>query len=273
MSANLTLRSLPAALLAQHAVLGLNDADGPERPWTHSLLFAPVLGGFGCLPLTEADVATGAKAVNSPGTEEVAMGPEATAQWAALEEDLARNQARQAEQSALIGELEILTTEPAMVTVKPSGDTAEKNDTAGPLSIPSPLHGGSVVKPFLRTPALQQDYSRYWAEQNLNHLAGSDALRILARYIILQAKGTAPPQALENACSEVERVTTDARRLAEQTLARWKTRLQEERVILAGLITEAQRLREAQRSYWLLRAAARPPIGFDGCRSVGEWPE
>jgi hypothetical protein len=47
--------------------------------------------------------------------------------------------------------LHLLTTEPAMVMANPSGDTAKKGGIAGPLFATSLLHGGSVVKLFLRT--------------------------------------------------------------------------------------------------------------------------
>jgi hypothetical protein len=65
-----------------------------------------------------------------------------------------------ARRAILRGEIQLLTTEPALVTVKPSGDTAEKNDTAGPLSIPSPLHGGSVVKNSRAIPGSQPSWAR-----------------------------------------------------------------------------------------------------------------
>lgn len=54
--------------------------------------------------------------------------------------------ALQIEHPNLINAFYHLTTEPAMVTVEPSGDTAKKDGLAGPLSDPSLLYGGSVVK-------------------------------------------------------------------------------------------------------------------------------
>ena len=199
-----------------------------------------------------------------------AVGCPVSNQLAALERAIARNASRQAEESALIGDLEFLTTEPAMVTAKPSGDTAEKNDTAGPLSYPSPLHGGSVVKTPLRTPTLQRDYAQYWARQNAYHLAGIKALTVLARYLILEAKGIATRQELENARDDVERVTAAARLLAEQTLARWQARLHEARSTLDDLRLEAQRLHKEHLLHAVRAPADRPLLGFDGCRSSAE---
>jgi len=68
-----------------------------------------------------------------------------------LEQRLAGSHVLQTSHAELVGYLHLLTTEPAMVMANPSGDTAKKGGIAGPLFAPSLLHGGSVVKPFLRT--------------------------------------------------------------------------------------------------------------------------
>ncbi len=72
-----------------------------------------------------------------------------------LEERLGRNHGLLVKSADLVGDLHLLTTEPAMVMDNPSGDTAKKGDIAGPLFAPSLLHGGSVVKLLLSTSALQ----------------------------------------------------------------------------------------------------------------------
>lgn len=59
--------------------------------------------------------------------------------------------ALQPDRTFLVGDISLLTTELVMVMDYPSGDTAKKGGIAGPLFAPSLLHGGSVVKPFLRT--------------------------------------------------------------------------------------------------------------------------
>lgn len=284
------MRCLPPAVLAEHTVENLWAEQGPERAWIYWLLLAGVIGALASLPFIEVDLSVRAPGSVRPATErtllrsavagrldqvfardnqQVRLGqPLLTIRSQDLDERLARNQALQSEHAALVGDLQLLTTEPAMVTVKPSGDTAEKGDTAGPLSLPSPLHGGSVVKTLFQTPALQQDHAQYWAHQNSFELAGRKALAEFARKAVLEAKGIATRQELENARYEVERITAEARLLAEQTLARWQMRLEEERSLLAGLRSEAQRLREEQSLYTLLAPADGQLLGFDGW-SVG----
>lgn len=286
MPVNPSSHRFPPARLAEHTVESLFAEHGPERAWTYWLLLAGVIGALASLPLIGVDVSVRAAGLVRPETERIQIRPAVSGHLVEilardnervrsgqpllairsrdLEERLGRNQVRQIEQAELIGDLELLTTEPAMVTVKPSGDTAEKNDTAGPLSIPSPLHGGSVVKIPFKTPALQQDYAQYWAHQNSVSLAGRKASTELARAVLLEAKGIATRQELENARYEVERITAEARLLAEQTLARWQTRLHEERSALAALLSEAERLREEQLLYTLLAPADGQLLGFDG---------
>jgi HlyD family secretion protein len=95
-------------------------------------------------------------------------------------------------------------------------------------------------------------------------VAGRKALTELARCVILEAKGIATRQELENARYEVERVTAEARLLAGQTLARWQARLQDERSILAGLLSEEKQLREEQRLYTLRAPADGQLLELEG---------
>jgi HlyD family secretion protein len=180
-----------------------------------------------------------------------------------LEERLARNAALQAEHAALIGDLILLTTEPALVTVPPSGDTVGNGDTAGPLSSPSPLRGGSVVK-LLQAPALAQEHAQFRAQQHASLLAETKARSNLARYTKLEARGIATRQELENARYEAERLQAESRLHVEQVLARWQSRLRDERAVLAGLEADAQRL-AAEQALHVVRAPAEGQlIGFNG---------
>jgi HlyD family secretion protein len=121
-----------------------------------------------------------------------------------------------------------------------------------------------VVKTPFKTAALQQDYVQYWAQQGSFDLAGRKALTEFARQAMLEARGIATRQELENARYEVDRITAEARLLAEQTLARWQKRLEDERFALAGLLSEEQRLREEQLLYVLRAPADGQLLGFDG---------
>lgn len=277
MPTSASIREFSSAADARDTVESLFTEQGPDQPWIYRWLLAGAVAALISLPLIKVDVSVRAFGLVRPAIERMQLRTAVSGHLEAvmardnervkmdqpllvirsrdLEERLALNQARQGEHLALIDDLRLLTTEPAMVTANPSGDTAGKDDTAGPLSIPSPLHGGSVVKPTFKTGALQQDYIQYWAQQNPLELAGRKALKEFARQVVLETKGIATRQELENARYEVERITTEARLLAEQTLARWQTRLATERTALAGLESEHQRLREEQLLY-VLRAPA-----------------
>ncbi len=86
-----------------------------------------------------------------------------------LQEHLGRNHGLQVEPADLVGDLHLLTTEPALVMDNPSGDSAKKGGIAGPLFAPSLLHGGSVVKSFLRTATRQRHlaWPQPWREPDI----------------------------------------------------------------------------------------------------------
>lgn len=129
---------------------------GPQRPWTYWMILAGVTAALGGLVLPTAERVDLRTAVSGHIAGLLARDNERAQLWQPLvvirsrdlKERLARNHALQTAPADLIGSLHLLTTEPVMVTVNPSGDTAKKDDIAGPLFATSLLHGGSVVKPF-----------------------------------------------------------------------------------------------------------------------------
>lgn len=168
-----TLSPLLPAQAAMHTMESLYALHGPQRPWTYWLILAGMIAMLGSLPFIEVDVSVRVFGLVRPRTERVDVRPAVSGHIAEvlardnervrlgqplvvirsrdLAERLARNHALQAAHADLIGDLHHLTTEPVMVTVNPSGDTAKKDGIAGPLFPPPLLHDGSVVKPFLRT--------------------------------------------------------------------------------------------------------------------------
>jgi HlyD family secretion protein len=288
-SAQLEPRYFPAAG-AGDTIEGLYALHGRQRPWTYWLVLAGVAGALASLPLIKVDVSVRAPGLVRPTTERTEIRPAVSGHIAEvlahdnervrfgqpllvvrsrdLEERLSRNHALQADYADLIGDLHFLTTEPAVVTVESSGDTAQKDEPAGPLAKPSSRHGGSVVKPSLGTSALQQEWAQFHAQQESSLLAETKARTELARYAELEAKGIATRQELENARYEAGRRQAESRVLIEQTLARWQTRLRDERTALAGLKSEAHRLQEERSQYTLRAPADGQLMGFNGW-SVG----
>jgi multidrug resistance efflux pump len=277
--------------LAQHTVESLYAAHGAQRPWTYWLVLLGALGALACLPLIKVDVSVRAAGLVRPTMERVEIRPAVSGHIAEvlgrdnervrsgqpllvirsrdLEQRLARNQARQAEHADLIHDLHILTTEPVVVTALPSGDTAKKDVIAGPLFVPSLLYEGSVVKPPLRTAALRQERTQLTTQQESYRLAETKARTELTRYTVLEARGIATRQELENARYEAERLHAESRLLIEQTQVRWQARLREERLAQAALISEAERLLEEKAHYTLRAPADGQLMGFNGWSTGG----
>jgi multidrug resistance efflux pump len=280
---------LPAQL-AQHTVESLYASHGPQRPWIYWLLLSGAIGGMASLPLIKIDVSVRAPGLVRPTLERVEVRPAVSGHIAQvlgqdnqnvqsgqpllvigspdLEERLARNQALQAEHAELMHDLQILTTEPVVVTGNPSGDTAKRDVIAGPLFVTSLLYEGSVVKPLLRTAALRQEYTQLETQLKAWHLAETKARNELARSTVLEARGIATRQELEAARFEAERLQAESQLLVAETLVRWESRLREERSAAAALISEAERLREEKAHYTLRAPASGQLLGF-GRWSVG----
>lgn len=255
------------------------------------MILAGMIAALGSLPLVKVDISVRAAGLVRPVTERVEVRPAVSGHIAQvlsrdnervqlgqpllvirsrdLEERLARNHALQAEHADLVGDLHLLTTEPVMVMGNPSGDTVKKDGIAGPLFASSLLHGGSVVKPFLRTAALKQEQAQLFAQQESYRLAENKAGNELTRYTILEAKGIATRQELENASYEVQRLQAESRLLLEQTLARWQARLRDELMAQASLVSEAERLREEQTLYTIRAPADGQLVGFNGWSAGG----
>jgi multidrug resistance efflux pump len=283
--------SLLPAELAQHTVESLYASHGAQRVWTYWLLLFGAIGLLASLPLIKVDVSVRAAGLVRPTMERAEVRPAVSGHIAEvlgrdnervrsgqpllvigsrdLEERLARNQALQAEHAALIHDLHILTTEPVVVTGNPSGDTTEKDVIAGPLFVPSLFYEGSVVKPLLRTAALRQEQTQFAAQWESRRLAQAKARHELARYTLLEARGIATRQELENASYEAERSQAESRLLIEQTLVRWQARLREEHLTQAALLSEAERLRE-EKAHYILRAPADGQLmGFNAWSAGG----
>jgi multidrug resistance efflux pump len=284
-------QSLLPAQLAQHTVESLYASHGSQRAWTYWVLLLGAVGGLASLPLIKVDVSVRAAGLVRPTMERVEVRPAVSGPITEvlgrdnelvrsgqpllvigsrdLEERLARNQARQAEHAELIHDLNILTTEPVVVTAQPSGDTARKDVIAGPLFVPSLLYEGSVVKPLLRTAALRQERMQLMTQQESHRLAETKARNELTRYTVLEARGIATRQELEHARYEAERLHAESRLLIEQTQVRWQARLREERLAQAALISEAARLLEEKVHYTLRAPADGQLMGFNGLSAGG----
>jgi len=278
---------LPAGL-AQDTVESLYAGHGPQRPWTYWVILAGVLGALGCLPLIKVDVSVRASGLVRPATERTELRPAVSGQIAEvfvrendrvhagqpllvfrsrdLEERLARNRAQQAERSALIEDLVLLTAnehEGTQTRGKPAADNADTADKKGQdgisSSVPSALSAGNF-----ETAALRADYAQFRAQLDSYRLAETKARNELARYTTLAAKGIATQQELDNARYEAERLQAESKLLGEQALARWQARLRDERTTLADLVSEEQRLVEEQTHYTLRAPTDGVLVGFMG---------
>ncbi len=255
---------LPAEL-AGHTVESLYAMHGPQRPWTYWLVLAGVIGALVSLPLIKVDISVRALGMVRPATGRAELRPAVAAQISRvlvkdndqvkagqpllilssgdLDERRARNQALQAERSALIADLTQITTQ-----------------VGGGRS------SGAID---FQTPALRQELAQYLAQLDSYRLAETKVRNELARYTILAGKGIATQQELDNARYEAERLQAETRLLKEQTLSRWQSRLREERTAFAGLVSDEQRLDEEMRHYSVRAPADGVLIGFTGWSAGG----
>lgn len=253
---------IPASV-GENTVEHLYAMHGPARPWIYWLLLAGVIGSLASLPFVMVDVSIRAAGLVRPTTARAELRPAVSGHIAEVlarenetvragqpllmirsrdvEERLARNHALQAEHAALLADLRFLTTE--SVT-------------------------GPETRSALATSILQQEHAQFLAQLDSFRLAETKASTELARYATLAAKGIATRQELDHARYESERLQAESRLLIEQTLARWQTKLREQHTTLAGLLSEAQRLREELAQFTVRAPADGVLVDFHGW-SVG----
>ena len=253
---------IPASL-GENTVEHLYAMHGPAHPWIYWLLLTGVTGSLASLPFVMVDVSIRAAGLVRPTTARAELRPAVSGHIAEVlvrdnapvkagqpllvirsrdvEERLAHNHASQAEHAALLADLKFLTTE--SVT-------------------------GPEARSALATSVLKQEHAQFLAQLNSYRLAETKAGTELARYATLAAKGIATQQELDHARYESECLQAESRLLIEQTLARWQTRLREERTAQAGLVSEAQRLTEEQAQYTVRAPADGVLVDFHGS-SVG----
>ncbi|HVZ66312.1 MAG TPA: HlyD family efflux transporter periplasmic adaptor subunit [Lacunisphaera sp.] len=270
------------SLLAEHS--------RPSR-WIYGLVLAGVSAGLASLPFIEVDVSVQAAGIVRPIMERTEVRPAVSGHIGQVlardnervragqvllllrsrdvEERLGRNERLQEEERDLIADLQILTTGIHMPPANLAGNSQAREETTGPLSLPPPPHGVPVVKPIFRTAALRQEQAGLRAQLASYRLAESKARGELDRYTRLAAKGIATQQEFDNARYEVERLAAETRLLQEQALARWQARLRDETTALAGLVSEARRLREEQAQYAVRAPADGVLLGFRGWSAGG----
>lgn len=272
--------------MARDTIESLLAEHGRQSGWIHWLVLAGVSAGLASLPFIEVDVAVRAAGIVRPIMERAEVRPAVSGHIGQIlardnervrsgqlllvlrtrdvEERLARNERLQGEERDLIADLQILTTGIHMPPADPAGNSQAKEETTGPLSLPPPPHGVPVVKPAFRTAALRQEQAGLLAQLASYRLAESKARGELDRYTRLATQGIATRQEFDNARYEVERLAAETRLVEEQALARWQARLRDETTALAGLVSEARRLREEQAQYAVRAPADGVLLGFRG---------
>jgi len=249
---------IPASL-GEHTVEHLYATHGANRSWIYWLILLGVIGTLISLPLIQVDVSVRAPGLVRPATARAELRAAVSGHLAEvraqdnqqvqpgqpllvirsrdLEERLAHNQKLQVEHSALLADLVALTRISALPP---------------------------AANPQLHTRLLQQEHAQFIAQLDSYRLAETKAANELTRYTILTEKGIATRQELDHARYESERLQAESRLLTAQTLTRWQTRLAEERLRLAGLSSEAHRLREEQDHYTVRSPADGVLVDFTG---------
>ncbi|MDP2137505.1 MAG: HlyD family efflux transporter periplasmic adaptor subunit [Candidatus Didemnitutus sp.] len=278
------------AELASHTVEGLYAEHGSQRTWTYWLILTGVIGAFASLPLIKVDVSVRAAGMVRPSTERAELRPAVSGHIAEvlasdhmrveagqvllvlgsrdLEERRLRIHALQQAHIDLIFDLQLLTSGPVADDSVLSGGGSKKGDASEMWRRSFSVRGGPGVSLLFRTEALRQESYQLIAQLEAYRLAESKAGTELDRCTSLANKGIATRQEVDNANFDLERLRAESRLLVEQNLARWQARLRDARTTLAGLESEALRLREEQTQYMLRAPVAGVLVGFSGW-SVG----
>jgi multidrug resistance efflux pump len=264
MQPQINQRDFMPSVMAQDTLESLFAAHGPRRPIIYWLLLVSMVGAIAALPLIQVDVAVRAIGWVRPAAERTEIRPAVsghiehvlardndrvrigqallTLDSGDIDERIARNRALQQEEEDLLSDLVALTR---------SGGIGSDGQSLAPIS-------------DLRTPALQQDRAQFFMQASSYRLAVTKAQNELRRYNILADKGLVAERDRDNAGFEAERLQRETNLLVEQALARWQFRLRDERSKLADLVSEGQRLREAQAQYTVRSTSDGSLIGFSG---------
>lgn len=267
---------LPAAL-APDLVESLYAEHGTGRPWTYWVILLGVVAGLVALPLVDVDVTVRAPGLVRPATDRTELKAPAGGRIAAvmardndrvaagqplvafatadLDERLDRNRALQREQTALIEDLDTLST---AANVRVAVAAGERVGVA--VDIPPAVAGAGAaiepppeIRPGLRTAALGQEFAEFLVQMDSNRLAEAKGRVELARASALAAKGIATQRELDDARYAVERTRAEGRLLVQQALTRWQARQRDGVTSLAALVSEEKRLAE-ERGFAVVRA-------------------
>lgn len=283
---------LYAADAVQDSLESLFAAHGPQRSHIYWCILLGVAAGLAALPLVKVEVSVRAQGMVRPQTERAELKsavaghitevlardndavhagqPLLVLRGAEVEERLARNRARQAEQREALADLDWLVGErPSGSTVSPATALLAVEPVFA-SSRNSTLPKGSATGVSFSTAQYRQEFTQLQAQLHSYALAEQRARGELDRYTALAAKGIVTQQELDNARYEFERLRAEKALAAEQTLARWQATLREGKSTLANLVTEEQRFTEELAHYTLRASASGALIGFAGL-SVGSF--
>jgi len=252
---------IPATLSAD-TVEGLTTERGPGQPWIYRLLLLGVMGVLASLPFVPVDLAVRAPGIVRPAVERIELRP---AGGGLVESVLAHDN----EQVRAGQPLLVLSS--ADVDERLARNQTLQDELATRIADLRQAATADAGRPALswQTATLAQEWAAYLAQRQSSQLAETKAASEYDRYAVLEGKGIATRQELENARFAWERARSEARLLQAQALARWQVRLQEESTGLAALESEAQRLEE-ERARLTVRAPAHGVlVGFAGWSSGG----
>lgn len=285
---------LHAAEVARDSLESLIATHGPQRSHIYWSILLGVVAGLAALPLVKVEVSVRAPGMVRPQTERAELKsavaghlaqvlvrdndavqagqPLLVLRGAEVEERLARNRARQAEQREAIADLGRLVAERVLQAsgtsaspgiALPAGERFDVPPDRGALAV-----GRATGAPFF-TAQYRQEFAQLQAQLHSYALAEQKARGELVRYTALAAKGIATQQELDNARYDVERLGAEKALVAEQALARWQATLREGKSTLANLVTEEQRCAEELAHYTLRAPASGVLLGFAGLSAGG----
>ena len=257
--------------MAGDTLESLFAAHGPQRPVIYWMLLLGIIGPLIALPLIHVDVSVRASGWVRPTTERTELRPAVsghilqvlardnervhagqvllTISTQDIDERISRNHAQRREKTDLIDDLILL--------IKRTG--LNRTDAIS-----------SLRSIDLHTAALRQDLAQYLTQAESYRLAQNKAQNDFERYESLATKGIATMQELDNARFEAQRLANETRLLLAQTLAKWESRLRDEQLAVADLVSESLRLEE-ERAHYALRAPVDGVLVSFAGLSAGEF--
>jgi multidrug resistance efflux pump len=251
--------NLPLSV-AEHTVASLFAERGPARPWTYRILLAGVLGALAALPLVKLDVA-----VRTPGiVRSAAERTELRSAAAGLVESVlaGENDRVEAGQSLLV----LASRDVAERLARNRALQAEHAGRAADFRRLAALAAGMAdpcSAPW-NAPALHQEWLAHIAQLRALRLSEDKAAADESRIVALTGRGIATQQEADNAHYEAARWRADVQLAREQAQARWQARGEDEDRMLAGLISEQQRIEEERERLTLRAPATGVLLGFTG---------